>query len=547
MILLKTIKHYNLETLKHDLIAGLIVSLIALPLAMALSIAVGLPPQYGLYTAIVAGIIVPLIGGSTFQVTGPTAAFVVVIAPIVSTFGLRGLLITTFLAGILLILAGICRLGKLINYVPYPVSTGFTSGIAVVIAVLSLNDFLGIHFQYVPENFIDKVFLLFSNIHFLSHVEFFVGFISLFVMSTSSRFIKLIPSPVLGILVGTILGIILTKFGISLDTIGNRFTYTMLDGNIGHGIPPYLPILTIPGFSNSDLFSLPTLFELKVLAVPALVVASLAALESLLSATVADAIANTRHNPNSELVAVGVGNIFTSLASGIPATGAIARTSANINSGAKSPLAASFHAIFIMLYVLFFAKFISYIPMSALAALLFLTAYRMSHIPQFIRIFRYGTHQDYLVLLSCFTLTIFVDMVVGVITGVLLAFILHINRLKDIKKGDYTVSVNTENDVMTYTFSGNIFFGNAEKVVDLLDTLSPQINTFVFNLNKAIYIDISAMIAIKRIAIELAKKQKRAIICLQKPYYTKLKEKLSNALFSTFIQVVEKIEKPIST
>src|SRR5690606_17298158 len=248
-------KGYSFQTFKSDAIAGLIVSLVALPLAMALSIAVGLPPQHGLYTAIVAGIMVPLLGGSTFQVSGPTAAFVVIVAPIVTEHGLRGLIITTVLAGVLLIALGIARLGRYINYVPYPVTTGFTSGIAVVIGTLALNDFLGLHIEALQGDYLHKAFLIAGHIPTLYWPEALVGMISLAVMSTSGRILPKIPAPVVGIGVGTLLAYVLQQYGFDIATIGNRFTYELPGGGTGQGIPPFLPSLHLPGLDGSTLFA----------------------------------------------------------------------------------------------------------------------------------------------------------------------------------------------------------------------------------------------------------------------------------------------------
>jgi len=370
---------YNFHAFKSDAIAGLIVSLVALPLAMALSIAVGLPPQYGLYTAIVAGMAVPLLGGSISQVSGPTAAFVVIVAPIVTEHGLRGLILTTLMAGILLIALGIAKLGRYINYVPYPVTTGFTSGIAVVIGTLALNDFLGLHIDKLQGEYTHKAALIIEHIPTLYWPEALVGIVSLVLMFTSKRILPKVPPPVVGIGLGTLLAYALQHYGFEIATIGNRFGYALPDGSTGRGIPPFPPSFHIPGLDSSPLFAWPSFAEIRTLIVPALVVAALGALESLLSATVADSMAGTKHNPNSELVGIGIGNILCGLASGIPATGAIARTATNIHSGGKTPFASSIHAVLILLYVLLLAPYMSYIPMASLAALLITVAYRMSH------------------------------------------------------------------------------------------------------------------------------------------------------------------------
>jgi SulP family sulfate permease len=533
----KALVEYSLNTLKSDLVAGLIVSLVALPLAMALSIAVGLPPQYGLYTAIVAGITVPLLGGSYHQVSGPTAAFVVIIAPIVSSFGLRGLIITTLLAGLILISIGILKIGRYTNYIPYPVTTGFTSGIALVIAILSLNDLLGLNIANLPDSFAGKVMSIFHHLPLANLPEMLIGLISLALMFISPKFIKQIPSPVVGIGAGTILGIILNNYGLDVTTIGSRFSYVLPDGSLAQGIPPYIPSFEIPGLSTQDLFRLPTFAELQILCVPALVVAALAALESLLSASVADNMAGTKHNPNAELIGIGIGNILSGLASGIPATGAIARTATNIQSGGKTPLASTFHALFLLLYMLFFAPYLSYIPMSSLAALLLLTAFRMSHIQQFIRILKIGPKEDSLVLLTCFIFTVAIDMVAGVSIGVVLACFLLVKRISSMTQLQVShhkcqhAKINQSSvpkDTIVYHINGSLFFGNVEQVLEQIEIVSPQINTFILDLEDVPLLDMTGMIAVKRMVLELSKNKKNAILCAGKFVTDKVKEKLHN-------------------
>lgn len=532
----KSLKGYNFETFKHDIIAGLIVSIVALPLAMALSIAVGLSPQHGLYTAIVAGISVPLLGGSYYQVSGPTAAFVVITAPIISTHGLRGLIITILIAGFILIAAGILKLGRYINYIPYPVTTGFTAGIAVVIAVLSLNDFLGLNISQLPESFVEKTISIAEHLPAVHWPEMLIGLISIALMFTSQRLIKKIPSPIIGIGVGTVLGLILASYGFDIATIGSRFSYALPGGTLAQGIPPYMPSFEIPGLSTIDVFRIPTLDELKVLSIPALVIAALAALESLLSATVADGMAGTKHNPNSELIGIGIGNILSGLASGIPATGAIARTATNIQSGGKTPIASSIHAFFILIYVLFFARYMSYIPMSSLAALLLFVAYRMSHLQQFIRILKIGPLEDSIVLIVCFVFTVAIDMVAGVTAGIVMACFLLVKRISNItqlqvsdhKSQHLKIRRNLiPKDTIVYHISGSLFFGNVEKVIEQIEIVSSQTRTFIFDLEDVSLLDITGMIAIKRIILDLTKNNRNVILCAKQSIGNRMGKKLN--------------------
>ncbi len=410
---------YDFKTFRADIGAGIVVSLIALPLSMALSIAVGLPPQHGLYTAIVAGIIAALLGGSRFQVSGPTAAFVAILAPIVSAHGLNGLIWCQLIAGGILIALGILRWGKFIRLVPYAVTTGFTAGIAVVIATLSLNDFFGLHIAKFGDHYWDKLSAIISSISGLSWHEFAIGLTSLMVMIVFPRFAKSIPAPVVGIVAGTTLSVIGAKMGMPVDTIASRFSY----GEGGHGIPPYPPH-----------FQLPEMMDLYPLFIPAVTVALLAALESLLSASVADNITHSKHDPDAELVGIGFGNLLTGFFAGIPATGALARTAANIHAGAKTPLASVFHALIIVCFMMFFARYISEIPMAALSALLLTTAWRMAHVHLCLEIMHKGNRHEIALLLTTFVLTVVFDMVVGVGAGLALAYVFQRSARKSVNR-----------------------------------------------------------------------------------------------------------------
>lgn len=410
------LKEYSFKIFRDDALAGLVVSLVALPLSMALSIAVGLPPRNGLYTAIVAGIVAALCGGSATQVSGPTAAFVVIIAPIVAQYGLRGIVWCELMAGAALVVMGFLRMGRLIHYVPHAVVTGFTAGIAVTIGTLALNDFFGLGIETLSGHYIDKVTIILSHLPALHAPDFAVGMVSILVMIFFPCLTKKIPSPAVGIPLGALLAWLFSLKGIAVATLATRFSYTAANGVLRHGIEPYPPH-----------FSLPTMLsgaEFTALAPHALMIAALAALESLLSATVADSISHTRHDPDAELSGMGIANIFSAFASGIPATGAIARTATNIHAGAKTPVAAIIHALLILMYIMTLSTLISAIPMAALAALLLMTAWRMSHIKQFAGILKLGGRNEVVVLLTCFFLTVFMDMIAGVGAGMALALLL---------------------------------------------------------------------------------------------------------------------------
>lgn len=529
-------KKYDLSIFKSDITAALIVSLVALPLAMALAIAVGLPPQHGLYTAIVAGIIVPLLGGSLFQISGPTAAFVVVIAPIITEHGLRGLVLSTFFAGFLLIVLGIAKLGRYIKYVPYSVTTGFTSGIAVVIGTLALNDFLGLHIDSLQGDYLHKITLIFQHFPSLSWPEAFVGITSLMIMATSNKFFPKIPSPLLGIIGGTLLCFMLKKNGLDIETIGTRFSYLLPNGTIGHGIPSLPPVFHIPGIDDSALFAWPSIVEIKTLMGSIFVIAALAALETLLSATVADNMSGTKHHPNAELIGLGVGNLFCALSLGVPATGAIARTATNIQSGAKTPLASSLHALFILVYVLLLAPVMSYVPMASLAALLIMVAYHMSHWKQFKRIIEIAPRSDSIVLLACFTLTVFIDMVAGVATGILLSCFLLIKELAKLTQSEISHSSTKKNHkikhltlpdkVMVYHINGALSFATAENTLDHSYFFGKNIHTLIIDMENVPLIDITGLVTMKSFIIERQKQNLFVVLCGHHNVIDKILKKL---------------------
>lgn len=528
---------YNLSVFSHDLLAAFVVSLVALPLSMALAISVGLPPQHGIYTAIVAGIVVPLLGGSVWQVSGPTAAFVVILAPIVHDHGLRGIIWASILAGIILIGMGFGRLGRLINYIPYPVTTGFTAGIAVVLATLSLNDFLGLGIRHLSGSFIDKVSLIVAAFPAFQPATFVVGSVALVLLFTANRFIRFIPSAIVAILAATLLAAFFSRNGYPVATLGSMFSYVTPDGKVMPGIPPYPPTFSMPTLLAGSLFSIPSLAEFNALLFPAFAIAILAALESLLSATVVDSMAGTKHDPNAELSAIGIGNILSALASGIPATGAIARTATIINNGAKTPLASSMHAVLIMIYVLLLAPYIGYMPMAALSALLIHTAYRMSHVNQFVRILQIAPRGDVIVLLTCFTLTVFVDMVMGVGVGMVCAAFLLINRITELTQieiennngADASTPQKFPKGTMLYRIRGPLFFGTVEKAFDRYQFSHNYITRLILDIRDVPFIDMTGLVAIKSLLSSIAHEGRQVhIICNTPDVLDKIKKKIRN-------------------
>jgi SulP family sulfate permease len=512
------LKGYSAKTLRSDFVAGLTVSLVALPLSMALAIAVGLPPQNGLYTAIVAGALAALLGGSMVQVTGPTAAFVVIVAPIVSQFGLHGLIWCELMAGILLLAMGLARLGSLIHFVPYPVTTGFTAGIAVTIATLALNDFLGLGIERLSGHYLEKAATIAQSLPGLQVPDLVVGMATLLTIFLFPRLTARIPAPVVGIALGTLLSWLFARSGMPVDTLNSRYSYLSPDGATHAGIPPYPPSFHMLG--GEGLFKVPTLAEFHTLLLPAFVIAALGALETLLSATVADSMARTRHNPNAELAGLGVANVVSGLATGIPATGAIARTAANIHAGAKTPIASVVHALFILLYMVTLARYISYIPMAALAALLISVAWRMSHAAQFVRIVRFAPRSDVAVLLTCFALTVLIDMVAGVSVGMIMACLLFMARAADSTHMHISTAEKPDvahgslpRDVMVYRVEGPLFFGSVDKVLGGGDFIGAEVRKLVVDLTHVPMIDMSGMVGMKTFLQAAARGGRDILVC----------------------------------
>lgn len=522
---------YSRKHFAQDAVAAIIVSLVALPLAMALAIAVGLPPQHGIYTAIVAGMLMPLLGGSMTQVSGPTAAFVVIVAPIVAEHGLRGLILAEIMAGLMLIALAWARLGRFISFVPYPVTTGFTAGIAVVLGTLSLNDLFGLGIAALQGSYLDKLLLIIRHLPDMRWPDAAIGVVSLAIMFFGKSITRKLPSVMLGIVAGTLMGLAFAYFHVDYATIGSRFSFEA--GGVTHlGIPPFPP--QIHWFGGEGLFAWPGYDELRVLLMPAVVIAALAALESLLSATVADGLSRTRHHPNAELAALGVANIASGLAAGIPATGAIARTTTNIKSGANSPFAAAMHAALIMLYVLALAPLIAYVPMAALSALLLITAYNMSHYKQCWRILRIAPREDIIVFLTCFGLTVFVDMVAGVAVGILLASLLFIQRISaatevQIEESGVDTDARIPPNVLVYHIVGPLFFATVERALDRTSFLRRRIDTLIVDMQQVPLVDMTGLVAIKNLLAGDALSGKTVIICGKPGILHKIKQKIADA------------------
>ncbi|MDT8369087.1 MAG: C4-dicarboxylic acid transporter DauA [Longimicrobiales bacterium] len=493
---------YGLGDLRADAMAGLVVGVVALPLSMALAIASGVPPQYGLYTAIIAGLFIAPLGGSRVQVSGPTAAFVVVLAPIAANFGIAGLLLATSMAGVVLIVLAVSRLGSLVEFVPYPVTAGFTAGIAVVIATLQVKDLLGLSPATWPDHWAERVVALVRALPTLRPVDLAVGVATLLVLVYWRRVNRSVPAPLVGLAVGALLAAALAGAGPEMRaaTIDSRF------GSVVEGVPqtgiPRLPPLFVAPWTRPGPGGAPlpfTLDTLRALLPAAFTIAVLGAIESLLSAVVADGMTRRKHDPDAELLAQGVGNLVGPFFGGIAATGAVARTATNIRAGGRTPFAAVFHALFVLAAVLLLAPLLGYLPMASLAALLLVIAWNMSEARHVVRMVRIAPRSDVVVLLTCLGLTVIFDMVVAVTAGVMLAALLFLRRMAEVADVRLVADPHTGEcalppDAVLYEIAGPMFFGAAQKAMSALRTVSEGTRTVVLDMRSVPVLDATALV-----------------------------------------------------
>jgi sulfate permease, SulP family len=494
---------YTGPKLRSDVLAGLVVGIVALPLSMALAIATGVPPQHGLYTAIIAGAAIALLGGSRTQVSGPTAAFVVVLVPISARFGIGGLLVATVLAGIILVILGAARLGRLIQFIPYPVTTGFTAGIAVVIATLQLKDFLGLPIDHMPESYLEKVSTIALAMPAAHLPDLVIGAATLSILILWPRISSRVPGPLVALTITSVLAFALSRSvpGFQVATIGSRFSY-IVDGVTHRGIPrlPPLPVLpwSLPGGGGQPLEL--SIELIRQLLPSAFTIAMLGAIESLLSAVVSDGMAGTKHDSDGELIAQGIGNILAPFFGGFAATGAIARTATNIRSGGRSPVAALTHAIFVLGAVLLLAPLVAYLPMAALAALLLMVAYNMSEVKHFIHVLRVAPKSDAFVQVTCFLLTVIFDMVVAVTAGVMLAALLFMRRMAEISGAKLASEKHPAlreplpRGVVLYEIAGPLFFGAAQAAMSSLDAIAGQAKVVILDIESVPAIDATGLV-----------------------------------------------------
>lgn len=529
------LRQYGLAEFRGDLLAGITVGIVAVPLAMALAIASGVPPQYGLYTSIIAGALIALSGGSRFSISGPTAAFVVILLPITHQHGLGGLLVTTIMAGVILLGMGAARMGRLIEFIPYPVTTGFTAGIAVVIASLQIKDFLGLTTGEMPQHFLAKMGVLLASLPTAHVPDLLIGTLSLTVLLWWPRLKSRVPGHLVALLVGSLVALGLSRIwpGFSVATIGSRFSY-ILDGVTGHGIPPMPPLPLLP-WNLPDAAGHPLALSwglIHTLLPSAFTVAMLGAIESLLCAVVADGLAGSKHDPNAELIGQGLGNIVAPFFGAIPATAAIARTATNIRAGGRSPLAALIHAGVVLLAVVSLARLLGFVPMATLAALLLVVAWNMSEVKHFGNILRVAGRHDKVVLIACFTLTVVFDMVIAVSVGVVLASVLFIRRVSDLSGARLMNHEQHEHlsglppEVAVYDINGPMFFGAAEKAASVLHRVNSRVRVVILDMSDVPMIDMTGIVALDSLVRKLKRGHVAVVIAgLQ----AGLSEELSNA------------------
>ena len=483
--LLTSLKTYNRQTLTADIMAGIIVGIVALPLAIAFGIASGVTPEKGIITAIISGFIISLLGGSKVQIGGPTGAFIVIIYGIIQKYGIEGLMIATVMAGVFLLLFGLLKLGTIIKYIPYPIVVGFTSGIAVTIFTTQIKDLFGLTIESVPSDFIEKWGCYISHFSTADLWCSIVGILSVVIIALTPKVSKKIPGSLVAIIVMTVAALILKNyFGVTtIETIGDRFS-------VSSAIPDaHMPAMTWD--------------TIKSLVAPALTIAVLGAIESLLSATVADGVIGAHHNSNTELVAQGLANIASPIFGGIPATGAIARTMTNINNGGKTPVSGIVHAIVLLLIFLFFMPLAKYIPMACLAGVLVIVSYGMSGWRSFLALMK-NPKSDVTVLLSTFFLTIIFDLTVAIEVGLIIACLLFMKRVSEITDVKaVTDEINEESDMIKdnaehltipegvedYEINGPYFFGAGNKFEEVMAAFGDRPKVRIIRMRKVPFVD----------------------------------------------------------
>jgi len=487
---------YSREKFISDLVAGIIVAIVALPLSIALGIASGVKPEQGLYTAIIGGFAISFFGGTRVQIGGPTGAFVIIIYSIIQNYGYSGLAIASIMAGIFLIIFGLLRMGNVIKYIPYPVTIGFTAGIALLIFSSQLKDFFGLNIDNLPAEFLDKMKVLVENLNSFNIIAFLIAISTIIISILWSKKFKKVPGTLIAIIITTF---IVQFFNLPVETIGSRFG----------SVPNNFPAFSIPKIDLSMVGEL-----LK----PAFTIAFLAGIESLLSAVVADSMIGTKHNSNMELIGQGIANIFSPLFGGIPATGAIARTATNIKSGGRTPFAGMIHAIVLLIFMMFLGKLAILIPMATLAGILAIVSYNMSEIKHFME-FKTAPKSDIFVLLITFLLTVFTDLTIAIEFGIIASALLFMKRMSDVtesrfitdsfqeKKSEYVTNEfqKIPKDVEIFEISGPLFFGASTFFQESLSIMENRPRVLILLLENVPVFDATGLKALE----ETIKKSKK--------------------------------------
>lgn len=501
--LFSVMKTYSRQQFGKDVIAGIIVAIIALPLSIALALASGVTPERGLYTAIVAGFVISFLGGSRVQISGPTAAFASIVAGIVARNGMEGLAVATIMAGIMLIIMGLLRFGTLLRFVPYTITTGFTLGIAVTIFIGQIKDFLGLTFKSAPIETMEKLLACVKSISSINFSALLIGAIALFILIVWPKITTKVPGSLIAILVTAL---VVKLFDMEINTIGSLYE-----------ISSKLPTFHFPNIN---------LTMINRLVPDAISIAILAGVESLLSCVVADGMIGSRHRSNIELVAQGTGNIFSSLFGGIPATGAIARTAANVKNGGRTPISGMVHSVTLLLILVVCMPYASLIPMPTIAAILFMVAYHMSEWKGFVELIKKSPKSDIMVLLVTFLLTVLFDLVVAIEIGLLMAAILFVKRMSDVTdvqrwREDIPDGLDDEGNeaelkpipkhTVVYEINGPMFFGAADKFLKI-SIADPQIHNVILRMRSVTAMDINALNALQKVLKSCQKKNVTLIL-----------------------------------
>jgi SulP family sulfate permease len=477
--LIDTLKNYSREQFYKDAIAGVIVGIVALPLAIAFAIASGVSPEKGIFTAIIAGLVISALGGSRVQIGGPTGAFIVVVYGIVQQFGINGLIVATFMAGILLVIMGLTKLGSAIKYIPYPLIIGFTTGIAVIIFSSEIKDLLGLHMGSVPADFIRKWIAYGQHLSSVNLYALAIGGSTLLVVFLWPKITHKVPGALVAIILTTLVVYI---FKLPVETIGSRFA----------AIPSSLPKPVIPGVSFAII---------QQLIRPAITIALLGSIESLLSAVVADGMIGGNHRSNTELIAQGVANICSSLFGGIPATGAIARTATNIKNGGRTPVAGIVHALTLLAIMLFVGKWAALIPMATLAGILIVVAWNMSELENFFSVLK-GSKSDAAVLVTTFGLTILVDLTVAIEIGMILAAFLFMRKMmqtSSVQQTDELLETEIPETVDVFEINGPLFFGAAYKFKDAMKIIENPARVLIIRMRHVPVIDATGIRVLREV------------------------------------------------